>query len=615
MTGLKILGAIVALGIVSAAAVGSLMYFRVIPIPGPLLAWLAGAREPEYSARYYPPDTMAYAWITLVPGDGQFQDMQEIWDRFNEFRDFRRFVDELKDEFSAETGIDFEQDIEPWIGLEVSVGFIDYSFRRDEAIIAATLDVRNKRAAEEFLRKWLKYMEVSEGADFASGSYQGFNTWADDDEYQHYALSNDLLVYATTDGGLQEVIDLITGDAVRSLADNENFIQARASLPQRRFATAYVDFREGLDLMEDLYSDELSGMGSSTLVGQEPEWIAASATWLDTAISVETVMPIGIDQSLQIANLGDPGRLVPGDTLGYLALTFDPNIDRWRALARRYEVGEMLSADDIDELNSAVEQLSYDVDFLNMPRLNPNTTYDELLDWGLDFIEGITDIDIERDLFDHLGGEAVVSVGDLDFDEIEQDPLSHAVDAVVMLSYREEKATDLADTMDEVTDLIHSNLSGFIEIDSVSIGADTDATFFNVHRDLVETNYAPGYVLNESYLSMGTTERALETTVALQNGGDYSLAISREYARAIDHLPAQRQALVYANLERITRQMEPAAVDLTADEFEILEKGLGSVAIAAYSPHCLGPTRDGSCQLPGESDVSRITAVLTLFPE
>ena len=206
---------------------------------------------------------------------------------------------------------------------------------------------------------------------------------------------------------------------------------------------------------------------------------------------------------------------------------------------------------------------------------------------------------------DHLRGEAIVSVRDADFDDIGHDPLSNPVDAVVMLSYREESSTDLAYTMDELTDLIHGNLSGFIEIDSVGIGADTDATFFNVHPDLVETNYAPGYVLNKGFLIVGTTERSLTTAVELQRGGGYTLESSSEYGRAIDHLPARRQALAYANLEHITRQIDPAAFDLTADEFEILEKALGYVFIGVYSPRCIGPTRHGSCRLPGEIDVDR----------
>ena len=86
---IKILGAIAAVVVIAVVAAGALMYFRVIPIPGPILGLLVGAKSPEYSARYYPADTIAYAWVTLAPGGGQLGDMQDIFaSRFNEFREF-----------------------------------------------------------------------------------------------------------------------------------------------------------------------------------------------------------------------------------------------------------------------------------------------------------------------------------------------------------------------------------------------------------------------------------------------------------------------------------------------------------------------------------------------
>ena len=54
MMAIKILGAIAAVAVVAVVTAGLLMYFRVIPIPGPILGLLLGLKEPEHSARYYP---------------------------------------------------------------------------------------------------------------------------------------------------------------------------------------------------------------------------------------------------------------------------------------------------------------------------------------------------------------------------------------------------------------------------------------------------------------------------------------------------------------------------------------------------------------------------------
>ena len=611
---IKILAAIAAVTVVVVVAAGLAMYFRLIPIPGPILALLVGAKEPEYSARYYPPDTIAYAWVTLVPGGGQLDDMQDIWGRFNEFRDFRRFVDELRDDFEDETGIDFETELAPWIGPDASAAFIDFNVRREESIVAATIGVRDEDAARDFLADWLDYVEDSQGADFDRDSYQNFDVWADENAYQVYGLSKDVLVFSTTESGLEEVIDGISGDLGRSLADTENFQVARQALPDRRFASVYVDYNKGIELVEDFY-DEFGTTGIAEFGEQEPEWIAGSAGWSERAISIETVMPLGIDYPLQVANLDDPAHLLPSDTLGFMAMTFDPDVDRWREATRSYDLAGILSPSEIDDINAAIEELSYDVDILNLPTLDADASLDELLDWGLDFIEGLTDIDPENDLFDNLAGEAIFAVSDVDFTEVTDDPVSTAVNAVAMLSYLDEKEAVLTNTMDDVTDIIESNLFPFLEIDSVRMGVGPRATVFGIRREIVETSYAPGYILYDGYLTMGTTEEALETTVELQDGEGRSLASMSEYARTVGQLPAQRQSLTYVNLQRIIRQFEPEDFGMTGDEFEIMETSLNAVAISTYSPHCLEPSEDYACMIPGGADVTRITAVLTLFPE
>ncbi|MCY3709496.1 MAG: DUF3352 domain-containing protein [Caldilineaceae bacterium] len=612
---IKILAAIAAVAVVVVVAAGLAMYFRLIPIPGPILALLVGAKEPEYSARYYPPDTLAYGWVTLAPSGGQFENMRDIWERFNEFRDFRRLVDDWQDNFEDETGIDFETDVEPWIGPEASIAFIDFNFRRDELIIAAAIGVRDEDAARDFLGRWLEYMEDTEGADFDRDSYKGFDVWADESEHQAYGLSKDVLLFSTTESGLEEVIDGISGDLDRSLADNEQFQAAREALPDRRFASFYVDYQEGIELIEDFSPDEFGNMGIRAFGEQEPEWIAGSAGWSERAISIETVMPLGIDYPLEVANLDDPAHLVASDTLGFMAMTFDPDVDRWRDAARNYDVGEVLSPSDIDDLNDAIEAFSYDVDILNLSDLDADARLDELLDWVLDFVEGMTDIDLEDDLLANLAGEAIFAVSDVDFTRVADDPLSNAVDAVAMLSYHEEKEAGLTDTMDDVTDIIEDNLFAFLEIDSVRMGVGPRATVFGIRREFVETGYAPGYVLYDGYLTIGSTEEALETTVELQDGEGRSLASMSEYARIVGHLPTQRQSLTYVNLQRIIRQFEPEDFDMAGDEFDILETSLGAVAVSTYSPHCLGPAYDYPCLIPGGTDVTRITAVLTLFPE
>ena len=612
----KIIGIIVAIVVIAVVAAGAGMYFRLIPIPGPLLALLAGAKEPEYSARYYPADTLAYAWVTLAPGGGQLADMQDIFQRFNEYRDFRRIVDELQDDFEDETGIDFEGEVQPWVGPDAAVGFIDYDTRRDDAIIVAVISVRDNAAAGSFLRAWLDYMEDEEGADFDPNSYKDFEIWADDSNHQVYGLSKDLLVFATTESGFREVADAVAGDTDRSLADNENFKSARAALPGRRFASVYVDYKEALEQAEYFYPDEL-GQGLAEIPSrQDAEWIALSAAWHDRAIVVDTLAPWGLDHPLKAANLGEVAHLVPNDALAFVAGTFDPDVDNWRKAMDGYRLADYLTdigygPEYIEDINNTIAEIASG----DPPTLNRRDSIADVIDLALWLVNDLTGIRIEQEFLDHLAGEMIVTVGDMDFVKVGGDPLLNAVDVSAMLAYREGSKDDLSDTMGEITDLIEERLSPFIETDQVDIGAEDDAVVFDIGGGLIQTDYTPGYVLHDGYLTIGTTEYALETVVSLQRDDERNLSSNDEYNRAAGYLPAEYQSLAYVDLRSLIRQINPDDLDLTKDEFEILEESIGVVGVSAYLTHCLESSEDQGCRVR-ENDVgTRITAVLTLFPE
>ena len=86
--GIRIFVAGATLTIVAAMVIALGIYFRVIPVPTSLLGMFARTRQPEFSARYYPPDTVAYTWITLAPRGRHLRHMRDIWETFNEYPGF-----------------------------------------------------------------------------------------------------------------------------------------------------------------------------------------------------------------------------------------------------------------------------------------------------------------------------------------------------------------------------------------------------------------------------------------------------------------------------------------------------------------------------------------------
>ena len=162
------------------------------------------------------------AGATLSPSTGQGQQLLDIWERFNEIPGFQDKVDELLDEFKDDTGIDFQEDVLPWIGPDVSLAVLDaQGFETVDA--AAMFGVKDQGAASAFLADWLEYMEDEKAARFEEDSSGGFDIWADEGKGQFYALSGDWLVLANTEDALDEVLDRISEDGRKSLAEKPRF--------------------------------------------------------------------------------------------------------------------------------------------------------------------------------------------------------------------------------------------------------------------------------------------------------------------------------------------------------------------------------------------------------
>ena len=127
------------------------------------------------------------------------------------------------------------------------------------------------------------------------------------------------------------------------------------------------------------------------------------------------------------------------------------------------------------------------------------------------------------------------------------------------------------------------------------MGADEDAVVFPIEF----TEYDPGFVLHEGYLTLGSTAEALVAIVERQNGAGGALESDLEHQRAMAHLAGEKQFVGYVNVRSIIRQIEAEDMDLGPGEYRILREGLGSVAVSSSE----------------EEDYVRGQLVVTLFPE
>ncbi len=602
MSGMKVFMAIIAVIIIAVVAAALAMYFRLIPIPAPILSLLVSTKPPEYSARYYPPDTLVYSWLTLVPGEDQIVDMQDIWGRLNAYPGFDDLIQEWKTTFLLATGTDFDTDILPWIGPEISAGLIDFNPTTGPPILAVTVEVRDEDAAERFLDKWRQYRVEESGADFDSSSHRGAKTWADGESNQFYALTGDWLVYTNDEALLVSVLDRMSGADDVSLAETANFVGAGAALPERRFHSVYVNYRKALDTFDDLthvFGPIVPGViGPATFAEQSPDWVAVSVSWVDRGLVAEIMSPTVSDPGPPPDEMDDPARLLPEDTLGFMAAGFDPNIDNWRKALAEYQLLEVVPDPSIiDQINATAESM--------MPgsgqALSRDATAADALDLGLVLAMQFTGVDLEADFFRHLSGEMIVAVREFDIEAVSDNPTANAVDAAVLLSYQEDAQEPLEETMAAVGGLL-TDFAGLVP-ESVDVGAETDATVFDASQFGVmlggEIGYMPGYVLHDQYLTIGTTPQALSMIVNQQRGEATSLWSDPEYQRATDYLDANRQFVGYIDVSAIVNQLDAEDFQLEPDRFQVIREGLGVVAFGSFTG----------------TDYARTVATLTLFPE
>ena len=482
---------------------------------------------------------------------------------------------------------------ESWIGVDFSAALIDLDLDDEEIDAAATIAVRDSEAAAEFLDDWLDYLEDESGSDFDKDSSGDFEIWIDENNPQAYALSNNLLVVATSEDVLDDVIDRVEGDGENSLAAVDNFAAARRALPDRRFTSLYFNVDSLADELDEAVSD-FDDWGIQGLAGikeELPEWMAMSAGWVERGLVMESVTPAGAPIAYVALGREDPARRLPSNTLAYIATVFDPDLDAWRAELRNQELMDVIPefSISVDEFNYELASLADEMGLPEPPKLRPNSELDDALDLGLWWGSEMIGIDLESDFFDYLDGEVILAASDFRLEELSEAPESNPLDATAMLSYHSDNADSLAETMDSIAGFIEDEFD--LDSDTVNVGPGVYATVF----EFPESGYEPGYVLLDDYIAVGTTANALEDLTSSDN----RLASDQEYRRGMGHISGEWEFLTYLDLRLITSQIDTFDVDLSRSQRNLIEETFGVVALSLYQ----------------EGDYSRFKSILTLFPE
>ena len=546
-----------------AAAVASVWVWRVLSADRP-----SSVTRPEAAASYYPEDAVAYVWLDLALGESPSGILPLLFDQLDELEGLGGLEDEgegiLPDAIETVLG-----GLGTWIGTEVSAAVVDLE---DGGIgVAVTVAASDRDAAAEFLQGWLEKQERRASTSFERQVVDDGVLWVGTGngwmEEQVYAQAGNLVLFGTDSGLIEGMLERIDGDHPDALGSARRFQEARAAARDGGFASAYVDLEWLAGRMGDPDRSFCPGVPFDT-----PEWLMISADWVGDGLVVDLATP-DVTSWWTDTPAVVTDAIVPADALGFVSIEFDPDMDRWREVLGGCEIAGLIPGGYLFDLPSGEDGGDFD----------QGATLADALDLALGFVDLGIGLDLEADLFDHLGGQLVIAAHS-------PDRQGSFVEAVAALSHRPLSANALAGTMDRVAGGVTS-LTG-VSLQELDLGGGRPA------QVMEDEDLSFGYILNGGFLTIGTSADALETTVAVQQGTRGRISDTDRYRRTVEQISYDPLLLAYVDLATVIDQMGPAGMGTDDGLLSMLARWLGPIA--------LGVGTDG--------DYSRATLVVSFLP-
>lgn len=213
----------------------------------------------DRAATLAPASTVVYVNVYLQPSTGQQMNLSALIGRLPGFADEASLdekVDQIVQNLLSGTGIDYREQVKPWLGDQVAVaGWPDADDPAEaEAVVIA--EVRDPEAAEAFI------LDLAEegGASFTAETYRGVEIQVG--EEGAYGLVDEMLVIGMSADAVHAVVDTSMGDP--SLADEEDFRETMDGVPADHLASLFIDLA-GIAASTGV-QDELGTFGTASAV-------------------------------------------------------------------------------------------------------------------------------------------------------------------------------------------------------------------------------------------------------------------------------------------------------------------------------------------------------------
>ena len=203
-------------------------------VTGYLVLFAAGT---DRAARAVPADAIAYGTVYLQPSTGQKMNLALLLGHVPGFADAANLdqkIHEIAARFLGQAGIDYEANVRPWIGNQLSAALrpgADDLALPSPILLAAVKDPAAAASGMEAIA-------AGRGVDAVKDTYQGSEIRVGPG--LAWAVLEDLLIVTTDRPSLEAALDAEV-DASPSLADDAGYSAAMRRLPPDHLASAYLN--------------------------------------------------------------------------------------------------------------------------------------------------------------------------------------------------------------------------------------------------------------------------------------------------------------------------------------------------------------------------------------
>lgn len=242
-------------------------------VGGGAWAWNAWFNQGPQPSESLPAGTLGYVSIDIDPTGQQKVEAIGFLRKFPAFKDkvgldtgddVRQKLFELIQEEGACKDLDYEDDVEPWLGERAAFAAVDRG--KEAPAPVAVVQVKDEGKAEEGVEKLIACSES--GGELSSGSDGSSSEGSDAEgsEEGGYAFDDGWMVVAETEKLARSVIE----DAQESsLADDEDFQEWTEAAGDPGVITMYASPEAGKAMLE--FGDDAMGLGAAESFGSETD--------------------------------------------------------------------------------------------------------------------------------------------------------------------------------------------------------------------------------------------------------------------------------------------------------------------------------------------------------